>query len=105
MGDTGPGTGTRAYPKALAQLLGMKFKQVSGFASSADVFLAMERGEVEGTCESLDSIKGRRPDWIPNGRSRSCFKAARSRNPELKGVPFVLDFARTDEERQLLEFL
>ena len=34
MGDTGPGTGTRAYPRVLAQLLGMKFKQVGGFASS-----------------------------------------------------------------------
>ena len=105
MGDTGPGTGTRAYPKALAQLLGMKFKQVSGFASSADVFLAMERGEVEGFCESLDSIKGRRPDWIPNGTVLVLFQGGAEPNPELKGVPFVLDFARTDEERQLLEFL
>src|SRR5262249_47245978 len=51
VGDTGPGTGTRAYPKALNELLGMKFKVVGGFTSSADVFLAMERGEVDGICE------------------------------------------------------
>jgi len=44
MGDVGPGSGTRAYPKALAGLLGMKFKLVSGYPSSADIFLAMERG-------------------------------------------------------------
>src|SRR5262245_28046922 len=48
VGDTGPGTGTRAYPKALNELIGTKFKVVGGFPSSADVFLAMERGEVEG---------------------------------------------------------
>ena len=65
VGDTGPGTGTRSYPKALNELLGMKFKLVGGFPASSDVFLAMERGEVEGICESLDSIKIRRPDWIP----------------------------------------
>src|SRR5262249_16943783 len=65
LGDTGPGTGTRSYPKVLNDLLGYKFKLVSGFRSSADVFLAMERGEVEGICESLDSIKLRKPDWIP----------------------------------------
>jgi tripartite-type tricarboxylate transporter receptor subunit TctC len=105
MGDTGPGTGTRAYPRVLAQLLGMKFKQVGGFASSADVFLAMERGEVEGFCESLDSIKSRRPDWIPSKTVSVLFQGGAEPNPELKDVPFVLDFARTDEERQLLEFL
>ena len=64
LGDTGPGTGTRSYPKVLNDLLGYKFKLVSGFRSSADVFLAMERGEVDGICESLDSINQRKPDWI-----------------------------------------
>src|SRR6185437_4381842 len=65
LGDTGPGTGTRSYPKVLNDLLGFKIKLVSGFRSSSDVFLAMERGEVDGICESLDSILARRPDWIP----------------------------------------
>ncbi|MDB5641878.1 MAG: efflux transporter protein, partial [Hyphomicrobiales bacterium] len=53
VGDTGAGTGTRSYPKALSVLLGMQFKIISGFPSSSDVFLAMERGEVDGICESL----------------------------------------------------
>src|SRR5262249_37755937 len=65
LGDTGPGTGTRSYPKALNALIGTKFKIIGGFPASSDVFLAMERGEVEGICESLDSIRVRRPDWIP----------------------------------------
>src|ERR1700732_4802270 len=65
VGDTGPGTGTRSYPKALNDLLGMKFRIVGVYPSSADVFLAMERGEVQGICESLDSVKVRRPNWIP----------------------------------------
>ena len=77
MGDVGPGSGTRAYPKALAALLGMKFKLVSGYPSSADIFLAMERGEVQGICESLDSVESRRPDWISSSRSRSCSRARR----------------------------
>ena len=106
LGDTGPGTGTRSYPKVLNDLLGYKFKLVSGFRSSADVFLAMERGEVDGICESLDSIHNRRPDWIPEQEGRRCCcKAASRRIPSLKGVPFVLDLARNAEERQVLEFL
>jgi tripartite-type tricarboxylate transporter receptor subunit TctC len=105
VGDTGPGTGTRQYPKALNDLLGMKFKAVGGFPSSADVFLAMERGEVDGICESLDSIKNRRPEWIPNKTVSVLFQGGAEPNPELKGVPFVLDFARAPEQKQAIEFL
>jgi tripartite-type tricarboxylate transporter receptor subunit TctC len=105
VGSTGPGTGTRSYPLALNDLLGTKFKLVSGFPASSDVFLAMERGEVEGICESLDSIKVRRPDWIPAGTVAVLLQGGTEPNPDLKDVPFVLDLARTDEQRKTLEFL
>jgi len=105
LGDTGPGTGTRSYPKALSELIGLKFKVVGGFKSSVEVFLAMERGEVEGICESLDSIKNRRPDWIATKKITILFQGGAEPNPELKGVPFVLDLARTPEQKQAIEFL
>ena len=105
LGDTGPGTGTRSYPKVLNDLLGYKFKLVSGFRSSADVFLAMERGEVEGICESLDSINQRKPEWIPNKTVNVLLQAGAESRPELAGVPNVLTLARNDEERQVLEYL
>jgi tripartite-type tricarboxylate transporter receptor subunit TctC len=105
VGDTGPGTGTRSYPKALNELIGTKFKLVGGFPASSDVFLAMERGEVEGICESLDSIKIRRPDWIPTKTISILFQGGPEPNPDLKGVPFVLDLARSAEQKQAIEFL
>jgi tripartite-type tricarboxylate transporter receptor subunit TctC len=105
LGDTGPGTGTRSYPKVLNDLFGFKFKLVSGFRSSADVFLAMERGEVDGICESLDSVNQRKPDWIPKKTVNVLLQAGAESPPELKGVPNVLDLARNDEERQVLEYL
>jgi tripartite-type tricarboxylate transporter receptor subunit TctC len=105
LGDTGPGTGTRSYPKALNALLGMKFKLVGGFPASSDVFLAMERGEVDGICESLDSIKIRRPDWLAEKKVSILFQGGAAPHPELKDIPFVLDLARTREQKQALEFL
>jgi tripartite-type tricarboxylate transporter receptor subunit TctC len=105
IGDTGPGTGTRTYPIVLNAVLGTKFKLVGGFRSSADVFLAMERGEVEGICESYDSVKNRKPDWIPAGTIKVLFQAGLEPNPELKGVPFVLDLARNAEEKATLEYV
>jgi len=105
MGDTGPGTGTHAYPKALNDILGFKFKLVGGYPSSANVFLAMERDEVQGICESLDSVNARRPDWISSGTVSVLFQGGVKPNPELKGVPFVVDLAQKPEDKQAIEFL
>ncbi len=105
LGDTGPGTGTRSYPNALNALLGFKFKLVSGFPSSSDVFLAMERGEVDGICESLDSVNGKRPDWISSGKVRILFYGGAEPNPHMKGHPFVLDLAKTPDQKVEIGFL
>ena len=105
VGDTGPGTGTRSYPKALNDILGTKFRIVGVYPSSADVFLAMERGEVQGICESLDSIKVRRPDWIPTKTISILFQGGTKPSPELKDVPSVVELAHNEADRQAIEFL
>jgi tripartite-type tricarboxylate transporter receptor subunit TctC len=105
IGNTGVGTGTYSYPKALNGLIGTKFKLISGFPSSSDVFLAMERGEVDGICESLDSVTGKRPDWISSKKVNVLFQGGVEPSPELKDVPFVLDLAKNDEQKQAIEFL
>jgi tripartite-type tricarboxylate transporter receptor subunit TctC len=105
LGDTGIGTGTHSYPKALNDILGFKFRLVGGYPSSADVFLAMERNEVQGICESYDSVMVRRPDWIPKGGVSVLFQGGARANPELKNVPFVVDLAQKPEDKQAIEFL
>ena len=105
LGDTGPGTGTHAYPKALNALVGTKFKLIGGYPSSSDVFLAMERGEVEGICESLDSVHGKRPDWIEKKTVNLLFQGGTEPNDEIKEVPFVLTFAKDEDTKKAIEFL
>lgn len=105
LGSAGAGIGAYTYPKALGGLLGMKFKVVLGFRSSSDMVLAMERGEIEGYFASLDSITTMRPDWIPENKVTMLFYGGATPNPPLKGVPFVVDFARNPEEKAAIEFL
>jgi tripartite-type tricarboxylate transporter receptor subunit TctC len=105
VGDTGAGTDTHTYPAALAALLGMKFKLIAGFPSSADVFLAMERNEVDGICESLGSVTGKQPDWISSGKVHVLFQGGAAPSPDLKGVPFIVDLARNREDKQAIAFL
>ena len=69
VGATGPGSRTLTYPKALNELLGTKFKIVSGYPGGNEITLALERGEVEGYCGwALGSIMTRAPDWLRDGK-------------------------------------
>jgi tripartite-type tricarboxylate transporter receptor subunit TctC len=105
VGNAGVGAGPYIYPKALNALLGMKFKIVGGYPSSSAVLLAMERGETEGICQSLDSIANFRPDWIPNKKVTILFQGGVAPNPALKDVPLVSDLAKNPDDKAAVEFL
>jgi len=105
LGAVGPGSGSYNYPKALAGLLDLKIKLISGFPGSTDVLLAMERGEVDGMCESLDSVESRKPGAIKAKQLHVLFQGGMEPSPELPGVPFIRDFARNEEERQAIKLL
>jgi tripartite-type tricarboxylate transporter receptor subunit TctC len=105
VGDNGAGTGTGSYPKVLNALLGLKFRIIRGYPASVDVVLAMERGEIEGYCESLESVYGKRPDWIATKTVNILFQGGSQPNPDLKGVPFINDLAKSDDDRKAIEFL
>src|SRR5262245_29090303 len=105
IGNTGVGTGTYSYPKALNGIFGTRFKLISGFPSSTDVFLAMERNEVDGICESLDSVISKRPDWIATKKVNVLFYGGVKPTIDLNGAPFIVDQARNADEKQALEFL
>lgn len=105
VGSTGPGAGPHTWPKALAALLGLKFRVVAGFPSTANIFLAIERGEIDGICTIIDTILGQRPDWIPNGRATMLLHGSDARRAVLKSVPFAGDLAKTEEQKAAIGLL
>ena len=104
-GNTGVGAGPYIYPKALNGILGTKFKLISGFPSISNVHLAMERNEIDGVCQPLEAVVSTRPDWIASKTVNVLFQGGERPNPQLKGVPFIVDLAPTREEKQAIEFL
>src|SRR5207302_1656702 len=57
IGSTGPGANTHDFPLLLKDLLGVNLKIVSGYSSSADIMLAVERKEVDGRAGSFTSLR------------------------------------------------
>ena len=84
-------------------LFGFKFKIISGYKTSGETELALERGEVQGTFgHAWGSLKNQKPDWLRDGKIRIIVQHGFTRNAELPDVPLLLDFAQTDLERQIL---
>jgi hypothetical protein len=65
----------------------------------------MERNEVDGICESLDSVMSKRSDWIATKKVNVLFYGGAKPTIDLHGAPFIVDRGRTAEEKQALEFL
>jgi tripartite-type tricarboxylate transporter receptor subunit TctC len=105
VGSTGPGSRTLTYPKALNELIGTKFKIVTGYPGGNDITLALERGEVEGYCGwALDSIRSRAPQWLRDGTIRPLAQFTLAKNA-LPDIPLGRDLVGTEKGRQAIDLL
>jgi tripartite-type tricarboxylate transporter receptor subunit TctC len=106
IGGTGPMNDTETTPRLLNALIGTKFKIVSGYPGTTEVLLAMERGEVMGLGDwSWSNIKASKMDMLQEGKIRLLMQGALEKSADLPNVPFMLDYAKTPEDRRLIEFL
>ncbi len=106
VGATGTASGSYLYPYALNQLVGTKFKIVTGYPGGNDINLAMERGEVGGRgSNSWASWKSTRPQWLADKKIFILVQVGVKRNPELPDVPTLQELAKNDIDRQVLEFI
>jgi tripartite-type tricarboxylate transporter receptor subunit TctC len=106
VGGTGTSADTDQFPRVLNGVLGTHFKIVEGYPGGNDVVLAMERGEVQGRCGwSWSSVKSTHKTWIDDKRMIVLIQLSLAKHPELPNVPLVMDFAKTDEQRQILKMI
>jgi len=106
VGATGRASGSFLYPYSLNQLVGTKFKIVTGYPGGNDVNIAMERGEVGGRgSNSWAAWKSTRPQWVAEKKIFNLVQVALRRNAELADVPTLMELAKNDEDRQVLAFI
>ena len=106
MGTSGPTSNEAINAKVLNLIADTKFKLIHGYPGSTEVHLAMERGEVHGRCGfGWDSIVSRYKHWLDEKKIVLLAQLALRKHPDLPDVPFMLDFAKADEHRQVSELL
>src|SRR4051812_27418025 len=103
---TGAGSETDTWPVILNDVIGTKFKLVTGYLGSQETFVAMERGEAHGRCGlSLSSLKTAKPDWLSEKKVNVLVQIALEKSKELADVPLVFDLVSKPDDRQMLTLL
>ena len=102
-GASGRGAITFTYPAMMNELLGTKFKIVTGYPGGNAINLAMERGEVEARNNTWSSWKATKPDWLKE-KKISVIAQAGPRAADLD-APSVEELARNAEDRLLIELV
>jgi tripartite-type tricarboxylate transporter receptor subunit TctC len=101
----GVSTGSEVMPTSFNALLGTKMKAVSGYQDGPTVLLAMQRGEVNGRCGwSYSSIASQHPEWVRD-KTISILVQLPSRHADLPHIPLAPELAKTEADRQTLDFL
>lgn len=103
--STGRGSITHQLPTLLNAMYGTKFKIVGGYQAMGEMTLAIERGEVHGRAGSLVGWTQTRPKEVEEGKFVHMLQINLRKDPTLPDVQLLLDLARNERERQMLEFM
>lgn len=103
LGAIGPGTSGTDDTKLLAAATGFPLQLIEGYKGTADIRVAAETGEVDGTCSfGWQSAKVTWANALRAKQLHVVLQTMLESHPELKSVPLAIDFAKTDEGKKLL---
>lgn len=108
LGASGAGGYSTEYPAMYNNFLGTRFKVVGGYPGINEIGLAIESGEVDGTCGSSWSVMTTgRPHWLTKGVMRILAQENVKSHRDIAklGVPLTISFAKTPDHRRVMEFI
>jgi tripartite-type tricarboxylate transporter receptor subunit TctC len=108
IGTSGEGATLREMPIMLINVLGVKLRIIGGYAGSREIIVAMERNEVQGMCGmDWSSLATQQRNWISSGFVWLLAQEDLQGHPEMNrmGVPLTISFAKTPEDRQVMEMI
>ena len=101
-GATALGSSHAVIPIVLNETLGTRFKLIQGYASSASINLAVERGEIDAAATTWDNLKNNHGAWLRAGDARVLAQVSLLPAPDIGDVPLAINEAQNEADRQLL---
>lgn len=106
LGATGFTHENRSIPAMLNKYLGTQFSIIPGYEGRGEVYLAMERGEIDGWMQGFNTLRTSSGggDWVQAGRAQPIIVIGSERHPEWPDVPAITEFVESDEQRAVIDF-
>jgi tripartite-type tricarboxylate transporter receptor subunit TctC len=105
-GATGPAAITSIHPRVIGALLGLKTKVILGYSGTRDVNLAMQKGEVDGTCGLyMSSIHSQYQKDVDNGNLTILITLGKQRPKEFSNVPSIFELVKGGDDKQIAELI
>ncbi len=106
VGASGVTSNSSVMPRIANELLGTKFKVITGYDPSSGLNKALESGEVEGICGlGWSTLTASRPDWVRDNKLNVLVQFGFEKLPDLPNVPSALDLITDPEKRAILELI
>ncbi len=77
----------------MRHVAGAKLKIVPGYPGSTDIRLAIERRELDGVCDSWQSLKSTKAEWVRDNKVNILVQMAATSHPDLSTTPVIGQFA------------
>jgi tripartite-type tricarboxylate transporter receptor subunit TctC len=103
LGATGAGSSTIICASIMNNLLGTRFKIVTGYKSSSEVYLAVQKGEIESTTGSYSSLTTKYQDWLDNKKINIIAQMGLERESDLADVPLLTELAKNEDAKQIMK--
>jgi tripartite-type tricarboxylate transporter receptor subunit TctC len=106
IGSTSATSNATIFPTILNRMAGTKFKVVSGYEGEGAVFLAMERGEIDGFGSySYLTFKSVRPDYLTKKLFHPIVQWGVQREAAWQDVPTAIDVAKTEADKRAMKIV
>ena len=96
LGGTGEGAAGNDWAVMLRDAVGLNIKLIAGYRDSSALFLAVERGEIDGRSLDYSAVKSSRPHWLTaDSPVKVVLQFGRdTRHPDFPNVPLARDLTK-----------
>jgi tripartite-type tricarboxylate transporter receptor subunit TctC len=103
-GGTGPSGEVDIFTNVYRNVFGANVKLAAGYPGTAQIMLAIERGEIDGVC-GIDwtTLKAQRQHWIKNKQINVLVQTAFRKDPDLPHVSLIMELTKDPEKLQILK--
>jgi tripartite-type tricarboxylate transporter receptor subunit TctC len=106
IGATGFSNENRMLPALLNERLGTKLNIVPGYTGRGEVYLAMQRGEVDGWASTVDGLKvGEPAQMLANGKMKVVLHVGWKSHSDFPNVPNLSAYVTKPQDKALFDFI